>query len=452
MLSLKSGLLPSMIAIGLMTTSWPLAADPLRRLPQAEVSINAFEISIEQAIALSLRDNQQLRAIQLEQLAAEHDSKAAETLRLPSLDLETGYTVLNDGPALNLGSRFGTLFSRIDIPQAEEESLSARSRISLPIYTGGAISRSIEASKLQLSKARWRYNHAQAELKINVIESYLDLLLAQDEVRFATRFARNRQLHLNEIRNEQKNGTATRDALFAENAQVLDFERRIRSARLNLDSARASLNRILNRRMSDPLLLRGFDDPHVPSRDLAELVEISIRNRPELPELQAERESLRMAAKSLDAERLPHVGLFGEFAFQDNRFVSPEGVGSLSLAATWNAFDGGRKYHQSESLLRKADAVDRLIRDFEHEIERQVVVALNRLGDLEFQLQVKQRQMDATLETLRVADRRFLQGVGSRNEVLDAEFEKMKRDFELKSLQIRIAKSKFRLRLVLGVL
>ena len=147
----------------------------------------------------------------------------------------------------------------------------------------------------------------------------------------------------------------------------------------------------------------------------------ALRGRPQLARIAAEVAALRSRAGSLRARNRPQLGLWGQYAFEENRFRDPEGIGSVGVRASCRVFDAGRNCHEVRALLQRAEALVRRRADLESKIALEVRRAWLDIQETRRRLDVTSEAIQRAEENLRVARKRYVAGTGISTEVLDAE-------------------------------
>jgi outer membrane protein TolC len=147
----------------------------------------------------------------------------------------------------------------------------------------------------------------------------------------------------------------------------------------------------------------------------------ALSQRREIARLVAQVRALRNQAVSLRAKDHPQFGLWGQYAFEENRFRTPEGIASVGVGVTYDVFDGGRNRHQAAALSQRAEGLMRLRADLESLIALEVRRAWLDIQETRRRLDVTSEAIQRAEENLRVARKRYLAGVGISTEVLDAE-------------------------------
>lgn len=107
--------------------------------------------SLEKAWQTALLKNKRLQAARLNMESSEEGLMASKAERLPKLIAESGYTVLDNAPAVVVDS---PLIPSRELPSAEDKSLSYKVMATLPLFTSGRIKGAVDAADAGLRASR----------------------------------------------------------------------------------------------------------------------------------------------------------------------------------------------------------------------------------------------------------------------------------------------------------
>jgi outer membrane protein TolC len=157
------------------------------------------------------------------------------------------------------------------------------------------------------------------------------------------------------------------------------------------------------------------------NEDVETLTARALGRRPSVAHLRARARAAEHRAKSVVAASRPQVVLRGEYALEENRFRSPDGIAAVGVGVSWNVLDGGKRGHEAAALRDKAEALRRLQADLESVIALEVRQAWLHVQETRRRLDVTAEGIQQAEENLRVVRNRYASGVGIHTEVLDAE-------------------------------
>ena len=123
--------------------------------------------------------------------------------------------------------------------------------------------------------------------------------------------------------------------------------------------------------MTDRVQLAELQDDGARS-DPGGLTAQALQQRPELAALASQAGALQQQAESERAKTGPQVQVQGGYVYQEDRYLTPNGVAGVLVGVEWNALDMGQSRGRANALGDKAEAVIRLRRDAESMIALEV--------------------------------------------------------------------------------
>jgi outer membrane protein TolC len=342
---------------------------------------------------------------------------AAKAARLPSLSVESGYTILNHAPAAAINDQSSLVK---EFPTAEDKSFSYKTTLALPLFTSGRIRNGINTAFSELNTAFQEEVKTELDVKLHVAEAYIAVLRVKQSVVVAESNVANLSAHAGDVANFYEQGLVTKNDLLAARVSLADASQRLTQALNNLNIAHASYNRLLRRPLD--LEVKIDDLPAEPaSTDIADSTKKALEKRPELLSLSAQAEALRYQAASVRSYTGPQLALSGGYNYQQNKFQVHEDLWSATLGLTWELFDGGVSRHNADALIQKAEAFISLRADAASIITLQVRQACLDIEETHKRIEVTREAVAQSEENLKVAKDRYREGVGTNTEVLDAE-------------------------------
>jgi outer membrane protein len=377
----------------------------------------AFAESIEDAWKTALSVDYRLQASRMNIESMKQSLEAAKSARYPSLNVESGYTILNEAPA--------AIVSIPNIPakqmtMSEDKSFSFKTTMTLPIFTGGRIAKGIEAARSGLQGSVQDEVKAALDVKMNVTEAYAGVLRAVRWAEVAESNVASLSAYVKDVANFYEQGMITKNELLASKVSLADASQRLIQARNNLEIARAAYNRSLGRPLDQEVKIDDISAGPV-QINLEALTSRALSKRPELASFSEQEQSVRHQAASVRASACPQIALSSGYGYQQNKYQVYEDLWSATLGLKWEIFDGGIAKHNANALLRKAEAIGKLRDDTASVITLQVRKASLEVEETLKRIDVAKEAITQADENLRVTKDRYREGVGTNTEVLDAE-------------------------------
>ncbi len=415
----------------------------------------AGQETLKDAWKLALGTDHRLKSANRSAQAAKETMAAAKTARLPSISTEDGYTALSHALAAKLN--LSGLQELIPIPLPNQVQLSedrffvSATMLSLPVYTGGRIRRTIEAANAGVEVSLAERDRTALDIKMSVAEAFTAVLRTLRLVAVATQSAKTLEGHAQDASNLYELGLVAKNDLLAAQAVLAEAKQKTLQAVNALDLATSAYNRLLGREFTYPVELIDSTMPQVDDSE-AELSAQALRIRPELRGLLYQARALRHEASVERAAVLPQVAFLGGFTHIQNKLLVDPNIWSATLGVKWNVFDSGMARRKTRALTERAEAVSEIRSDAETLISLQVHQALLDVRETRQRIVVAREVMAQADENLKVAKDRYVEGVGVNTEVLDAEALRTRSSANLANATYDLALTYLRLQRAIGTI
>jgi outer membrane protein TolC len=393
---------------------WPLVA-----LMAALSAPLSHAETLEQALDLAVKADRRMAASERQIEVADNNAQAARALAMPQVSLSGAYVSLSEQPAMVLDLSALSI-PVTELPLAERSSAAWRFGATLPIYTGGRISNTIEAADHGSAAATQDRVRTEQEVRMDAAEAYANVLRATHLLNVADSGVQTLKTHERDVNDLREQGlVALNDVLAVQVALANATQDRIRVANA-LDMARAAYNRLLGRPLDAEVVIDEVVAVEK-SGSLAQASEQALATRAELQALEHQMQALRRQADAARGASKPTVAITAGYDHLQNPYLAHEGTWGVLLGVNWTLFDGGLARHQAGALDARSEAVADLRRDAASKIELQVRNAWLSVQESRSRIDAAQTAMAQADENLRVARDRYQSGVGTNTEVLDAE-------------------------------
>ena len=397
--------------------------------------------SLEEAWEIALVYDHSLQSVIKKTEAAKKTLAAAKALRLPNLDFNGGYTVVDDEPALNFGGAA--------IPMAQDEFLTWSTMASIPIFTSWAISNGIDAAESSLAAASINQDIEKQNLKLKVAEAYVFVLRSTRQLAVAKSHVESLASHATDVENLYSQGFVAVNDLLAAKVSLADAVQNELQVKNRLDIARSAYNRLLG----FPLI-RIVDLVEIkldrPEQDLATLSCAALDIRHELKVLARMIDAMYSTAKVKAAASRPQIAVSGGYKYTENEYMESEKEWAATLGLKWNFFDGGLARHKAGAIKRQAQALYEKREDVKTLITLQLRQAWLNLEESHKRVEVTQKALAQGEENLKVVKDRYQEGLATNTEVLDAETLRTLSHFNYDSAVYDAALSNLRLHRAVG--
>ncbi len=376
--------------------------------------------SLSDAWAMALQSDGTLAAARSDRQAAEADQSAAQRQRWPALDLNGTYTQFDHAPSLDIATPAGQLQAPI---WQHNGYAMAGADLSVPIWTSGKISGSIGAAAAGARGANAVELRSTADLKLAVAESYVAVFRARRALKVAESSVASLQAHADDVQvMYDKQAVAQSDMLAAQVALANATQQRLRAANA-LRLATAAYNRWVGQPLDRT---PDLDEPSATplteaSEPLDRLIAQAVERRPELAAVSAQQEGLEQAARSERAQGQPQVFLHAGYNHLDNQILDRENFASIGIGFQWRLFDSGQLQARTSALRSRAHAAEQRLADLRSQVRLDVETAYYNREDAAARIHAASTAVAQAEENVRIAKELYGSGLGTNNQVLDAE-------------------------------
>jgi outer membrane protein len=374
-------------------------------------------LSLEEAIAIAVKDNRQVRMDLLEIQKAEEATAGAKTAFLPKfttyalagrsigstdLTIPRGtmgtYPVLGALPATDStvtspGKTTGIFYGAVTQP------LSQIYRVHL----------GVNASKLREEIAQEGYRGKRSETAGQVREVYAQIALTQSQLEAAesTR-AYLRELSLLTERHLREKTVLKSDSLTVE-ARIGQVDHRILMLENGLATRKEALNRLLGRDVSDDFAVEATPPESDREVDLATAREAALRGRFEVRQAHTRSQLAEVNVHRARAEHIPDISLQYTHLELRNIDFLPKEVSHVGILFQWEPFAWGkkvRKTREEDIALRQAQLA---LKETEQQIILDVSMNHRRLVEARALIGVQKAFQEAEAEKSRIMTEQYRQ-------------------------------------------
>jgi len=368
--------------------------------------------NLNQAWNTAIAADHSLKSVRENTAAANQILAASKSARLPGVSLEAGFTALEHEPAI--------IFAGTQIPTAQDDFVAYKAMTTLPLYTGGRISQGIDAATALVKAAELGETSSTQNLKLRVADAYISVLRTTRGLKVAESHVASLDAHARDVDNLREQGLVVKTAALSAQVSLLDARQRALQATNGLELAQSSYNRLLGRSLEQSVELEELS-PSLGNENISDLTERALVQSSELAAMERQIEALRHQARAIKGENLPQIGVAAGYGRQQNRYMVEDGSWSVALGMKWNVFDGGVVRSKAGAIERQAASLIEQRDDLRSLIRLQVRQAWLDVGESRKRTEVTRAAIAQAEENLRVVRDRYVNGLASHTEVLDAE-------------------------------
>ena len=327
---------------------------------------------------------------------------------------KAGYTIENGSiqpvPAgINLGKGIGNSHSN---------TLTA----SMPIYTGGKINGAIKQAKAGYLISEHGLQKAYNDMRSTVTNGYFDMLQADNMQKLGRESVDRLADHLKNVEAQYEVGVVAKVDVLRSQVELANAKQSLIKAENAYQIAEANLNKIVGLPMDTQLKLDNILVYTPYDNDMQYCLDYAAKHRPELEQAKQQVEAAKGALRVAISGHMPQVAATASQNWNDSNWPGDEnGNWYVGVSVGLNIFDSGvttSKIHGAEADLAKA-----------HESYRDTVDLVNldvrsnylNLREAEKRIDTTKLSVSQAEEDYRIAQLRYMNGVGTNTDVLDAQ-------------------------------
>jgi outer membrane protein TolC len=390
-----------------------LLASPFGVLAQQGATAASSEVlTLDEAIALALRDNRQVKNSQLAVSKAGDALAAERTLRLPSMNVYSLFSqqfvkhdVSVDNSETNVVPGVGPFFS-IGITRSPTaifagqiiQPLSQLHRIGLGIKQAG-LAREVEGERLRQAKQTIVNQVKETYYGILQTQSALDSLL--EAIKYY------RELDRVTVDNVTQQVSLKADSLEVK-TRLAKAEYEALKQTNQLATEKEQLNNLLGRDVRAEFRVAGVADASDFDADVAVARSRALDQRPELREARLKVKQAEVDRRIKKSEYIPDVSLgFTYMSFQNFDNAIPKNTASVGVVMKWEVFDWGRKKNQLAEKDRTIEQAKNGLREAESLVLIEVGDKFRNLQQTRQALVVAQLRQETARENMRVSINKY---------------------------------------------
>lgn len=364
--------------------------------------------------------------------------KEARGLFFPNITLNARFSVATGGRTIDLpiGDLLNPVYATLNqilrenkFPQIENQAFmffrpeeqETKIRMVQPVFNTDIYYNSKIRQELTQTE-QVTVDQYRQELAAEIRKAYYQTAMADGIVNMLDD---TRKLLEENVRVNQKlvdNGKITIDNLYRAQTEMSKFDQQVQIAAKNKEIASAYLNFLLNRSLSEPIVLTEPDRLPGFTAGSDSYKESALANREELKKLDLYNNVNGLQVKMNQAGALPNVMFVADYGIQGEKYQVNKDAdfGQASAILTWDLFAGFQNRARIRQAKLQKEMLDQQSEEVRRQIELQVVNALNELKTSQAGIESATSQVKTAREGFRLVKRRYEEGQASLIEFIDA--------------------------------
>jgi len=400
-----------LLTLSLLTSpAWPQ-----QQPPAAPASAQVEELTLEQAVALAVRENRQVKVTSLDLDKFADRLAAAKTHRLPQFNLSfLAFELLE---SLNFDFKkgdLGTLPGIGPVPQSDISITNPRrpafflnANVFQPLsqqYRLSLVDRKLETGR---EIAREQLRGKRQEIASNVKKAYYAVLQSQSALQSVEQTLKLYQ----ELDRVTENYVIQKAALKADSLEVKTRVQKIvyeaMTLRDQLEDQKEKLNNLLGRDIRAEFRVRPVPELTFYEADLTAARDLALGQRPEVKEAQLKVKAAEYERRIKKSEYIPDLSIgVGIISPQNIRLV-PNNIIYAGFLLTWEPFDWGRKRNEMSEIGKAIEQAETSLRETQNQVLIEVGDKYRKLRQSRQMLITAQLAQETARENVRVSNARY---------------------------------------------
>lgn len=407
-------------------------------------------LSIDDAVAIALKQNRQVQSAALDVSRAQEETAAMKTARLPQFSIfavggESLRAYQFNVPQGVLGSYPATG----PIPAQNSSITTPRTftafiwgNATQPVSQLWKVRLDVISSKLNQGIAKEKLRQQRQTTAQSVRELYYQIVQTQTQIESAqamvtalVELQRETDQNVKELAALKSDSLVVRARLSQERYRLLNFQDTNKNQK-------ESLNNLLGRDIEIEFSVEAQPLPAPEQIDLAAARDLARRQRPEIQQARLKTDRAETAVRRERAEYIPNVSAGLTYASFPNVSFLPQNLLIAGFVADWQPFDWGKKRHIARALSDGANQAKLGERDAQQQVLLDVNSTFRALAEARVQLDTAALAQEAQREKLRVSTNRYREKAVLLADVLQQETAVVQADSEYQSALAAFWKAK----------
>ncbi|HEX9975325.1 MAG TPA: TolC family protein, partial [bacterium] len=299
--------------------------------------------------------------------------------------------------------------------------------LSQPIFTGFRLSNRWKVSKAVAATKTEELMKNRSDLIYKVETAYTNVLKAQKFLQIAQSAKQQVQAHLKDVENFVTQGMAKKDERLKVQVKLSESELTVIQAENAIKMTKVALENLIGQKLPSDATLAPMEVNDVLSPEISSSIQMAFSDRAELRSLNYAKEAGRVSIKIAEGGMYPSLAAFGTLGYGKPGldFIKREWMDYwlVGIGAEWNLWSWGKTKSQVQQAKLKVNAITETERQVRNAIELDVTQACLLLEETNKRLQLTSVMEDQALESYRVTENSYKQGLATHTEFFDAQSE-----------------------------
>lgn len=293
---------------------------------------------------------------------------------------------------------------------------------SLPIYTGGEIRGTVRRAKANYNSVLEGKQKAYNDMRATVTNGYCALLQAGNMQQLGRESVQRLEDHLKNVQAQYEVGVVAKVDVLRSQVELSNAKQSLIQAENAYQVAEANLNRIVGLPMDTTLKLDNILTYSEYAEDMAYCLDYASQYRPELEQARQGVEAAKGALMVARSGYMPKIAASATQNWSDTNWPGDEnGEWGVGVSVSMNVFDSGVTWSKINGAKADLAVAEETYRDTVDAVNLDVRNCYLNLREAEKRIGTTETAVSQAEEDYRIAQVRYMAGVGTNTDVLDAQ-------------------------------
>jgi len=375
-------------------------------------------LTLTEAVHLAISQNRSLKIARLKVTENEQKKAGRHSAYFPSLTNQSNILHVTDLqnisiPAGAFGIAGGSEVPAQNrmLPQGQKTFYTSGTQLSQPLTQLIRIHDANRMAAADVAISEDDLKKAENEVAVQVHSVYYGILIAKLQKQAAEQQTRYADEYVRESEDDVRNGNALRVTTIQGRATVLESQRSLLTADLQLADLSTELNDLLGLPLDTQLDLEAAVPVDFDQRSREEYLRTAWSQNPQIEAAEDAVKKAHAAVGSAESAYIPDVTAYARQSFQDGVPFLVRNFGTFGVSLNWDVFDFGKRraaVRESEAQLAQAEENVRRLKD---EVAVSIERSYNKVQRTKSVVEVAQQVVKLRQESERLAENQLTQGV-----------------------------------------
>lgn len=396
---------------------------------------NNFPINLQQAWQQADEHSTELRSQRIDQQIKTENVLDSKKNWLPSVEVDASYGKLANIPVFVNG----ILHKAEYIPIEDHSTYDANIEAYFNLYNGKKTKLSVDKAEAQAEMAAHIAQASKAEIHYEVASYYLDLLRSNEFEKIVEQNIYRNTKRLDQITQLYNNGVVLKSDLLRAQLQLSQQKVNLQKIQNNEALASQHLNLLLGFGDEHPLQLADSIEYTIPDTALlyADYLAVALKQSPFEKMADTQISLSEMEQQEIKAERLPQIGLFGEYSYSYPQTMlypyanSPYLLGIAGIRISYNISSLYHNKHK-ESAAKLEVLQQHVAKENTGEtLKTQINEAYRRFKEDRDNIEVSKISVKQAEENYRIVNQTYFNKLALLTDLLEADNQLQQAQFDL---------------------